>query len=88
MDKINTAKFRVEHVGGVYDIEAITVGAFTIVCAYQTINGRQYSALGVARKSDKDPHDVSMGVRIALGRALKALELRASRRPVVGRYMA
>lgn len=52
------------------------VGRFTIVKVMETTGDKKFTGIGIARLSDKDNYKKDIAEKIALGRAVNALEMK------------
>ena len=52
------------------------IGRFTIVKVMETVEDKKYTGIGIARLSDKDSYKKELAEKIALGRAVNALEMK------------
>lgn len=55
-------------------VNLVKIGRFTVAEAVGTDSGKKLISVGIARCSDLDSWKPAMGVNIAIGRALKAME--------------
>lgn len=63
------------------------IGRFTIVKVMETLDNNKYTGIGIARLSDKDKYNKELAEKIALGRAVNALELKKKGKEVHNPFM-